>query len=267
MLIPQTRLIGALLIMGSFVFIATQIRLALLCEMVILCGLLFFHPGSFASSLLAGIAATAPVVHTVPTVTALLRVALWAYLILLPLAHAGLLYNFYARKPLSSPLQRAFERYTNFFGIIIWRVFSVDVTNFFIQIYREPRDGGSRTQLSRWQLRHGLRFAHVAEAITVTSLFTTLKYYPSNNQLFVERLLRYARTVPNGGERLIFEYVSIIKLSDGFQFVPVAEYIVDVEAGTVEERVLDESAPLRRAHADSPVHEGVRPGSYVALGS
>jgi len=40
-----------------------------------------------------------------------------------------------------------------------------------------------------------------------------------------------------------------------------------VPAATVEERVLDATAPLRQAHPDSPVHEGTRPGSYVALGS
>ena len=41
MLIPQTRALGALAILVSFVFIATQIRLGFLCEMVIVCCLLF----------------------------------------------------------------------------------------------------------------------------------------------------------------------------------------------------------------------------------
>src|SRR5947199_364104 len=46
MLIPPARFIGALLIIVSFAFIATHIRLALLCQMVMLGGVLFFHPGS-----------------------------------------------------------------------------------------------------------------------------------------------------------------------------------------------------------------------------
>ena len=38
-------------------------------------------------------------------------------------------------------LQRLLERYTNAFGMILWRVFSVDLVNFFIRVYRESRDG------------------------------------------------------------------------------------------------------------------------------
>ncbi len=46
MLLPQTRFLGAALILFSFIFIATQIRLGFLCEMVIVCCLVFFYPGS-----------------------------------------------------------------------------------------------------------------------------------------------------------------------------------------------------------------------------
>ena len=57
----------------------------------------------------------------------LISAALWTYLALLPFAHAGLYYNFYARRRLAAPLQWILDRYTNLFGLIIWRVFSVDV--------------------------------------------------------------------------------------------------------------------------------------------
>src|SRR5215831_9811723 len=242
MLIPATRLLGAALIMASFVFIATQIRLGMLCEMVILCGVLFFPPGSapdqIVTRLLTG-AIDAGVGTTWPAVAGPLVALLWAYLALLPLAHGGLFYNFYLRRSLPPPLQRALELYTNFFGIIIWRVFSVDVVNFFILIHREPRSGGARTLVSRHGWTGGLRYGHVCESITVTSLFTTLKYYPSNDAVFRERLLRYARTVPCApNERLVFEYLSIGKTALGFEFTPVAEYTVDFADGTVQERIL-----------------------------
>ena len=127
-------------------------------------------------------------------------VALWTYLALLPFAHAGLYYNFYARRRCLALLQRALERYTNLFGIIIWRVFSVDLVNFFIRVWREPRAGGDTacrsSQLGAWP-----RFNHVGEMICLTSLFTTLKYYPSNDAIFRERLLRYARTLPRARRR------------------------------------------------------------------
>jgi hypothetical protein len=192
---------------------------------------------------------------------------LLAYLIILPLAHAGLFYNFYARRRLPHTLQRALEAYTNFFGIIIWRVFSVDVVNFFIRIYRRPRVyKAGRTLISQSGLRGGLRYNHVAESITLTSLFTTLKYYPSNSALFTERLLRYARTVACPADSVLeFEYVSICKTEEGFDYVAVAEYTVDLRDATVRENILSDAVSVRAAHAVSPVYEGARPGSYVPL--
>lgn len=272
MLVPQTRFLGALLILFSFIFIATQIRLALLCEMVILCCFLFFHPGSYGEQFTNWLlpaslaAATNPALEVPGAVRWLVGAFLWAYLVLLPLAHAGLFYNFYAKRGLPPLLQRAHELYTNFFGIIIWRVFSVDVVNFLVLVHREPRGGGERRTYSRYGLRGGLRYDHVGESITVTTLFTTLKYHPSQEALFRERVLRYARTIPRRDEEVVvFEYVSLSKLSDRFEFTTVAEYTADTEAGTVTERTIDKSFSVRAAHAVSPVHEGARPGSYVPL--
>lgn len=274
MLIPPTRFIGGLLMFGSFVFIATHIRLALLCEMVIVCCILFFHPGSYGDQLISLLvpASTAPFVSPQPLPAfahALLATLLWAYLLLLPLAHAGLFYNFYAHRSLPRRLQRALEVYTNLFGIIIWRVFSADHTNFFIRIYHRPRTSpAERTLISRTGLSGNFRYNHVAESIVVTTLFTTLKYYPSNSDLFRERLLRYARTVRCPPDSLLeFEYVTIVKSADGFDFRPVAQYIVDIASGTITEQQLDEKFSVRAAISISPVREGVRPGSYVPLKS
>jgi hypothetical protein len=205
-------------------------------------------------------------VTAAPIANQLVAIGLWGYLLLLPFVRAGLMYNFHAKRSLPQPLQRVFEIYTNLFGFIIWRVFSVDLINFFIRIYEERPDG-SRQLISRWaNWRASLRYNQVAESITVTTLFTTLKYYPTNKALFVERLLRYARTVPHAPDSvLVFEYVSVAKRADGFEFVPAAEYVVDVEASTVQERIVDPSLSVRAAAEASPIHEGVRPGSYVPL--
>jgi hypothetical protein len=272
MLIPQTRFIGATLIIISFFFIATHIRLALLCQMVMLCGLLFFHPGS-AGDYLAGllVTASASVVNPLGTIPAVvnqaLMFALWVYHFLLPLAYFGIYYNFFARKRLPQPFQRVLEAYTNFFGIIMWRVFTIDLINFFPNLYHQPRGGGERTLISRYGWRAGsLRFSHVGESITLTCLFTTLKYYPSNHELFTERLLRYARTLPcPAGEELVFEYVFIDKTENSFEYITLAEYIVDPAAGIIVERVLNEQVSVHAAHAASPLHEAARPGSYAPL--
>jgi hypothetical protein len=266
MLIPATRELGALLIIVSFIFIATQIRLGFLTEMVMVCSLIFLSPsgrvGSWLESQFAGAAVPAltPIAWLVPGLT----IALWVYLLLLPLAEAGLYYNFYARRALAAPLQTALERYTNFFGIILWRVFSVDLVNFFIRLSRVR--GEERIPigaLGAWP-----RFNHVGEMICLTSLFTTLKYYPSNSQLFQERLFRYARTLPRQpGERLLFEYVSVVKDKKRFNWVPVGEFEVDLESAQLTERWFDRSISPRAAHAASPVHEGAVPGSYRPVAS
>lgn len=267
MLAPGTRELGALLIIASFLFILTQIRLGFLCEMVMLCGLLYIEPGGTVDGWIATAITAAPSVPVTDGVgtsaaNAMLAASLWGYLVALPFAHAGLYYNFYARRSLPQPLQRVLERYTNLFGLIIWRVFSVDLVNFFIRIFREPREGGARVPVSR--LGAWPRFNHVGEMICLTSLFTTLKYYPSNDAIFRDRLLRYSRTLPREhSDVLIFEYLSVVRRSTRFDWVTVAHYRVDVEAGTLVEQLLDESVSPRAAHAVSPLHEGALPGSYA----
>jgi len=249
-LIPATRFAGGLLLAVSFAFIATQIRLGFLCETVIVAGLLFVG------------GEPPPLTPPVTLLDPVLRAALLAYLCLLPLAHAGLFYNFYGRRSL--PLQRVLERYTNCFGLIIWRVFSSDITNFVIEVYRQPRADGARQLVSRYGLDGDLRFNHVAESIALSSLFTTLKYYPADSDLFRERILRYSRTIPSADDALVvFDYVSIRKQAGGFVYVPVARFTVDTENATVHEQPLVDDVAIRQAHAGSPLVAGVRPGSYV----
>lgn len=274
MLLPPTRFIGGVIIIGMFIFIATQIRLALLCEVVILCsGLIFFHPGSAGDQLLATIVGPVaqPAVESFPSLGVFntgLVILLGVYLILLPLAHGGLSYNFYLRRSFPLPIQKALENYTNFFGLIVWRVFSVDLINFFIRVFRCPEGRThERVLISCHGRGGGFRFDHVVESITLACIFTTLKYYPTNKALFDERLLRYAKTFEYQTlDLLVFEYVSLKKESDRFVFTPVAEYVVDLRAMTVKEHVLDTSVSTRAAHAVSPVHEGSRPGTYAPSG-
>ena len=264
MLVPATRSIGGMLIIVTFVFIATQIRLGFLCEMVMVCCLLFAHPGSLVDVWLSAVVAPPEIAATTTApawVNTLLAAGLWAYLVALPLAHAGLSFNLYAKKRFLGMLQRIFDAYTNTFGIIVWRVFSADHTNFLIEIDERKADGTTQ-RISTWG--EGLRFSHVAESITVTTLFTTLKYYPSNSTLFTARLLRYARTLPRHADSTLgFRYLGVVKREDRFDFVLAAEYIVDLARGVVEEHVIDPSISVRAPVAASPVHEAARPGSYA----
>ncbi|HWT81965.1 MAG TPA: hypothetical protein VN648_24515, partial [Candidatus Methylomirabilis sp.] len=83
---------------------------------------------------------------------------------------------------------------------------------------------------------------------------------------FVERLIRYARTVACPVENvLVFEYVSIRKMQGQFAFVPVAEYRVAPAPGLMTERILEPEISVHAADPVSPLHEGARPGSYAPL--
>jgi hypothetical protein len=259
MLVPATRTLGAGIIALSFVFIAAEIRLGFLCEMVIVCcAVCMGFTGRIAEP-----GALLPTVAQQAIATLLV-----AYITVLPLARIGMYYNQLAHKRLPRVLQHALDWYTNACGLIIWRVFTADVTNFFVRIWEAPAGGAPRREITAYAGMTGFaRFRQVAECIALTSIFTTLKYYPSNRALFETRLIRYARTIPvTAAARLVFEWVLVAKEADRFEFVPVAEFAVDPRTAVIDETVLSRTVSVRAAHAGSPVHEGARPGSYAPLG-
>jgi hypothetical protein len=271
MLAPGVRWMGAALLMVSFAFVLTQIRLGWLCEMVILCGVLYLTPGGWVDRWAQGwlppsLWSVGPSAPLPAPIVRPLTWGLWAYLALLPFAYAGLYYNFYGRKALPGRWQRTLERYTNAFGMILWRVFTVDVINFFVRIHRETA-AGARRLVSRYgalDRASWFRYDHVGESICVTSIFTALKYFPSRPEIFRERLLRYARTVPCPADAvLVFEYVSILRQGERFALHPVREYRVDPRLGTIGEQVLDPAVSVTAAHSPSSAHEGAAPGSYA----
>jgi hypothetical protein len=268
MVIPQTRALGGLLILASFAFILTQIRLGLLCEMMIVCCLLFIHPGSIVDSALAawlpaGAAAQAPVLEYSLAGRAL-AAALWTYLVLRPLVYFGQSYNYFRQRRIPGPVQWALERYANAFGIILWRVFTVDVINFTVEMRSSSRPPDS-TSVAAYDSPLDFRFNHVGEAIAVATIFTTLKYFPNQPELFRERLLRYARTLQRSldGDP-VFRYVSIDKASPRFRYIPIVEYRVELADGRIETRSLADTPPDAAVKA-KVAYEGSKPGTYAPL--
>jgi hypothetical protein len=270
MLIPQTRWIGGMLISMSFLFVGSQIRLNHLTVLLALTGLLFITADSPPSPVLITLLGDRPLPNPVVAfdssfVNYALAMVLMGYLILLPAAYTGLYYNFYGRKRLPGALQPWLERYTNFFGMILWRVFSVNLIDFFIRIYLKPRAPDAEpTLVSNYGWGGPPRFNHVGESIAITTVFTTLKYYPDNVELFQERLLRYARTIRCPEDHvLLFDYITIRKAAHRFEFIPMAEYTVDPHTGEVTEKLLRLDAPVRAASPVSRIHRASAPGSYA----
>lgn len=269
MLYPKTAEAGALFMAASFVFIFVHIRLGFLTQTVITSCLLFCAPGGVVDGLLPH-AVVPHQAHAHPgilLVNALLAAVLLAYIVLLPLAKAGQYYNFYAHKRLPDPWQSLCDRWCNFWGIIIWRVFTIDNTNFYVNVYFEDQRSGARRLYSKpqgYDLDSGLRYIHVCEFVCFVSVFTTLKYFPANSQLFQKRLWRYANTLPcPSSSHIIFEWVDIQK-SDG-QFLDVASREFRLDPVNRELTVVDlrDGSTATDKLRFAELVEGVVVGSYA----
>lgn len=268
MLVPQASLIGALGLALSFVFIAMNIRLGFLAEMVAVCCVLYVNSGDVADRFFSRFIHPALTTH-VQSESPLSIAAACALLVyaaaLLP-AYIGMYVNFYGRRRLPLELQALLDWFTRTFGLMIWRVFTIDVTNFYCTIGKRDKVSGALRpymRLRAFDRSTGFRYMHVGEFICLASIFTTLKYFPDDPALFERRLLRYARTVPTApNEDVVFEYISIEK-NRQYEHVPVRVFECDVASGLVSEEVVQPSFNVRTGAEVSPVHPGSKPGTYA----
>lgn len=260
LLYPPTRILGILLIAGGFLLVATQIRLGMLAEMVMLSTLIYLPSvGSFSPE---------PSIRILPLwLSDALIAFFWMYAILLPFVKMGLYYNYFVKKKLYAPVQRFLETYTNVFGIILWRVFTADLTNFYVRIYQLHRGTREKKEYARfgklsWETRN--RYQWVGEYVCLTSIFTTLKYSPGSPERFEQKLLRYAKTiVPTGQDSILFEYISIQKTGMSYSYVPVRCFWVDVKNATVRQEILESDFSIHTPHPGSRLFPALHPGTYV----
>lgn len=258
--IPEARVAGAVLCILSFAYLLPAVRLGRLAVLMMVAPLWFLPELGFAFP--------EPLAHTIPSVTAphavfwTLHAATIAYIAVLPLVKVMQYLNLFATVELPRPLQRALTWYANRVPIIMWRVFTPDVTNFFIRIYRIDRATGeharlvhedttySYRELGSW--RRSSRFLNVTESIALTTVFTTLKYFRSQRPLFEQRLRAYAATLGEPGALLEFEYVAILKGDRAFEYVPVTRFAIDLASGEIAETKLvsefEYDAPAKFSH-------------------
>lgn len=269
MLYPPTAELGALGMAGSFVFIFIHIKLGYLCHTVIFCCFLFCAPGGWVDSWLPSAPSVAQVEPALwlTLLNGAFFLFLAVYVLLLPIMKLGTYYNFYGKKRLPERWQRFQDRWTNLWGIIIWRVFTIDNTNFFVRAYFEDRVTGKRELYSKpgkYDLATGLRYIHVCEFVCFVSIFTTLKYFPSNSPLFQKKLWRYARTIPCPRDQiLVFEWVDLKKHSDRFEEVPSKEFLIDFRAGELTVVDLADGSSVTDTERFSNLVEGSQVGSYA----
>lgn len=268
MLYPPTAEFGGLFMAGSFIFIFANIKLGFLCHTVIVCCFLFCVPGGWVDSLLPAVQEVPAVSHTALNIfDATLVFFFLVYILLLPFAKAGLYYNFYGQKRLPGAWQDLQDRWCNLWGIIIWRVFTIDNTNFYVRSYFENRETGERTEYSRpteWDAGTGFRYIFVCEFVCFVSIFTTLKYFPSNSPLFLKKLWRYAKTIPcPDGSDLIFQWVDLKKTPHCFENVASKEFRIDYETQEITATDLADGSSETDSLRFSDLHESGKVGSYA----
>lgn len=291
LLSSHLQVLGAVAISLSFLLVGLLIRLGRLAWLMTLLPALCLP--NFGPTLMARVPFHLP---TPTWLLAGLTGLSWAFLALLPLVKFTQYFNLFANRSLPQPLQSWLTRYANSVPIIIWRVFTPDVTNFYVRIFAIEGQQERAILTERDYTLHGwtnlwqkLRFWHVTESITLTSIFTTLKYFPSNRELFDQKLLRYADSLAEGRPtpvRFRFEYVSIQKLppreiamlppelvyddrpelgpnsATRFAFLHVGNFYVNRDNRRVREQKLLQSFDFAAPSRFSPVRESAAPGSY-----
>jgi hypothetical protein len=269
---PWSQIPGALVVSLSFLYVSFFIRLGRLASLMVLLPILY-HPEILTSAMNG-----AGVIVRLPSSSLFfLAIPIWAYMALLPLIKGTQYYNLFANRVIPKHLQSLVTIMADRIPVIVWRVFTPDVINFFVRIY--ALENGRKTLVvgednvysyRDWKrLWFKLRFLHVTESIALVSVFTTLKYFPSKPSLFEERLLRYARSVATdlstSYSQMEFEYVAILKASQGWIYRPACTFLVDLAANKISKRILDPELDPASPALFSPVRESIRPGSLEPL--
>ena len=257
---------GALAIALTFAVLGMTLRLTVLPWMVAGTFFLYVAPGGAVDRWLTAVIPVAhPAASNIPALSILLTILVCGYGAATIAVRAGLYYNFFLQRRLPEALQRAVDALSNHLLITIWRVFTANVINFYVEVAIERGDGRleqyQKVGLRSW--RSGLRYAHAGEFVALCTTFTTLKYFAGRPDLFEERLVRYARTVPiETGDRIVFTFVGITK-AEHFARTPAAEFTADPVTGSVRERTLAPSIDIRAAAPHSPMVRAAGPGTYA----
>lgn len=270
----STMIFGALIFGGTFLYLLFLVRLGRLAATMSALSLLFLPD---LSALLHGqLFFTGPPAAAVTPMLTVAWILSASYIVLLVSIKACQYLNLFANRELPSPFQYFLTTIAARIPIIIWRVFTPDVTNFFVRIsvkgsadedFHRLVDENTAYNYRQWDdLWVKTRFLLVTESISLTTVFTTLRYFPSQPQIFRERLLKYARSLQEFCEDLSaaeFEFVSIRKGSSSYEFLPIVRYRVDLVTELVEEQKVIEDSEVSKPADFSPIRESTGFGTYL----
>ena len=270
---PLTQMLGAAAISLSFLYVACFIRLGRLAILMVVLPFLLW-PQLYESAA----AALAAFSVGLPWTAILIKTTLWVYIGLLPVVKVMQYLNLFRNIVFPEPAQRWLSAYANWVPIIVWRVFTADLTDFFCYVHGCDRDGrpiesmvdASTYSLGNWRRwRFKLRMLHVTESIAITSVFTTLKYFPSKPDLFADKLWRYSQSLLADYGRpfpvLRYEFFKIEKRDTRFSFDKMGDFVIDCETGVVRREHVVAGFDFAKPADQSPVREGAAPGAMTPL--
>lgn len=241
------RLVGAIIISLMFVGVMFMVRLGPLCPAIIFVTL---GPNLIVSQNIQG---SSYLVNPKYFTFAALLLQL-----IIVLVYIGISINFYMKKDLPALAQKIVNFFQEIFGISLWRVFTSDITSIYIRIFSLDADG-NRIELSEWNRRRNRRFNFVGEAISVTSIFTLLKYQKSH-KLFHSRLISYAKTLRH--DSIEFEYYYIGLNPDNISVRHVRSYVVNSNMQDVVEIKIDPTFDPTAPEIHSRVSAAKQYGHY-----
>lgn len=270
LLFPFSYPLGAFIIFGSFFIVALIIRLGVLCPQLMLSTFLYTRENGImdqlASHNLDFLPSTIPGAYHFEPLNVLIGVLAIVYVLILPLAKIGMYLNFYFKVTFPSILQKSLDAFTNAVGVILWRVFTIELIDYYILAYFEKRHSRDReivTRFGRWKPRLNNRFLWVGESIMSVVLFNSVRYFKQSD-MFQKRLLCYANTLQCPDDSIvIFEWVVLSERSGKFTDIKAKEYRVDLLNRTVEEHLLSSEALHEQNARTIAVHASAKPGSYA----
>ena len=198
----------------------------------------------------------------------------YSFCSLLPIIKIMQYYNLFLNQRFPKYLQLILDKIAKWYPIIIWRVFTLDVINFFIRISQVDKttnkeysiiDESNIYNYGNWDnIKLKLRFLQVTESIAIVTIFNFLKYFPLKKDIFNERLLKYTSTLPMNFERNYrFTYVSINKVNGVFIFSPTGCFDVDMIKGEIAVKTFNSNNEVINKSTNSPLRESIGFGSYV----
>jgi len=180
--IPKTQIAGFALIALTFLAVATTVRLGVLCIQIILSVSIVFINKS----------ETKNITNHHDVLSIILCIIIVAEIISY-IVNFMILIKEYDFKYMIRKFVHIMNRY---YGISLWRVFTSDLTSIYVEVYAKNQFGKYKL-LSAWDKWNCFRYRNVGESITITSIFTTLKYFPADSDLFENKLLIHSLSIKN----------------------------------------------------------------------